>query len=457
MGIHSLTGKEIADIVKGVFVKDAHNNFTDISTDSRNILSTELFIPLIGESFDGHNFITGVIEKGIKGVITQKDFVTDLDITIIKVNDTLKAYQALATYFRIKLNTFVIGITGSSGKTSTKEIAYAFFSQFFDTYKSQANFNNEVGVPLNLLNLKENHQIAIIEMGMRGLKQIEELANIARPNAGIITGIGSAHIELLGSVENIALAKWELAEYLNTQKERTYLAIPAYDPQLSELAKSYPQDKIFTIDLQKNENAHFYLIADWIENNKQFFSYYDNISKKELKASISVLGKHQISNTLLCIALAKCLNIQLPHFIAIDFENLSGRSEIFKINKATITNDSYNANPESMKAAIESFLDSHLKEENILVIGEMRELGSHSIKYHSEIGNFCQKFNFKEIIIIAENAKPIYSTYNKNNSRFFADNQLATEHLKNFLNQNVNIFFKASRGAKLEEIIEGLK
>lgn len=456
MSNYNLSVNELLNIVGGQLKGNKNNSFNYFSTDSRNIKSNDLFIALSGEKFNGHNFIKDVISKGVKGFIIQEEVsIDDEELTFIKVENSLKAYQNIANYVRKKLNPFVIGITGSSGKTSTKEIAYSFFSQFYNTFKSEANYNNEIGVPLSLLNMNENNKVSIIEMGMRGKGQIQELADIAEPNAGIITGIGTAHIELLGSVEDIADAKWELSE--NLLKTNSYLSIPLYDKHLVRLSKNYPKDKLLTIDLEKNDNASFYLLNSWIENDKQYFSYFDNISKKEHKASLSVYGKHQISNALLVISLSKALNIELPEFIDLSFENLSGRTETFKINKATIVNDSYNANPESMKAAIETFLDFYKNKENILVIGEMRELGDKSSFYHQEIGNFLKNFSFKELIVINKNAENIFKSYNKDNSVFFEDNSSAGNYLKKYLSEGVNIFFKASRGAKLEEVISVLK
>lgn len=450
-----LNNDEILKVVDGVLLSNSNNIFNGVSTDSRNIKPDELFVALSGEKFDGHNFINDLINKDIKGFIVEKDIeITNDNITVIKVENTLKAYQKIANLVRHKLNSFVIGITGSSGKTSTKEIAYAFFKQFQNTYKSEANFNNEIGVPLTLLKLKEENKIAIVEMGMRGKKQIEELAFIAEPDAGIITGIGSAHIELLGSVEDIALAKWELAEFLKSKNR--FLTIPIYDKQLEKLSTQYPKDKLLTIDLQKNENASFYLTEFWIENYKQYFKYFDNIKKKEHAACLSVFGKHQISNALLVISLSIATNIELPEFIDLSFENLSGRTETFNIQQATIVNDSYNANPESMKAAIETFLDVYKNKNNILVIGEMRELGNNALKYHQEIGEFCRQFDFNELVVIGKNAEEIFKSYSRNNAMFFEDNISAGNYLKQYLNNDFNIFLKASRGAKLEEVIRTL-
>lgn len=457
MSNYILTVNEILEAVKTKDIKGSLNNsFTAVSTDSRTVKDTGLFVALSGEKFNGHNFINDVISKGVKGFIVEKDIdIQNNDLSFIKVENSLKAYQDTANYLRKKLNPFVIGITGSSGKTSTKEIAYAFFKYFFNTFKSEANYNNEIGVPLSLLSLNPENKIAIIEMGMRGKGQIQELAEIAEPDAGIITGIGTAHIELLGSVENIAQAKWELAE--NLHKRNGFLSIPIYDKHLIKLSQNYNKDKLITIDIEKNENADFYLIHSWIENDKQYFTYFNNINKKEYKACLSVYGKHQISNALLVISLSKALNIELPDFLDLSFENLSGRTETFKIENTTIVNDSYNANPESMKAAIETFLDFYKEKENVLVIGEMRELGDKADFYHKEIGEFCKKFAFKELVVINENAKEVFKNYGKDNSKFFEDNISAGNYLKKYLNNQINIFFKASRGAKLEEVIQVLK
>lgn len=453
--------EEVLNTTNGKLLEKNKAHFTNISTDSREIKNDELFIPLVGESFNGHKFVDSVFSKGAGASLIQKgeSYEKTDKQTIIEVENTLKAYQQLGNYVRKKLNPFVIGITGSSGKTSTKEIAYAFFNQFLPTYKSEANFNNEIGVPRTLLQLTEEHKVAIVEMGMRGKGQIEELALIAEPDAGIITGIGSAHIELLGSKQGIAEAKWELAEFLNSKNK--FLTIPIYDNYLKDLSEKYNQENLLKIDLNENSKADLTLVKAWVEDNKQYFTYKDNQTGKTHNACLSVLGKHQISNALLVLSLGKILNIKYPDFIDLSFENLSGRSESIKIGQANFLNDSYNANPESMKAGIETFLDT-TKGQKILVIGEMRELGEHAYREHYEIGEFCTKLNFGKLVVIGENAIGIKEGFLKNNGNsdklvFCADNKEAAEYLKNYLNTDSNIFLKASRGAKLEEIISYLK
>jgi UDP-N-acetylmuramoyl-tripeptide--D-alanyl-D-alanine ligase len=453
---------KILEITSGKLIQKGHELFTNVTTDSRVASSGELFVPLSGENFNGHKFINIAFEKGASGTLVKSGEKLELieGKTYIEVKDTLKAYQTIATYVRRKLNPFVIGITGSSGKTSTKEIAFAFFSQFFPTFKSEANFNNEIGVPQTLLKLTEEHKVAIVEMGMRGRGQIAELAEIAEPDAGIITGVGSAHIELLGSRQEIAKAKWELASFL--QKSGGTLVIPAYDHNLTELSQNYPQDKILLINLQKDEKSPLLLEKHWVENDRQYFEFFDKTTGKKHIAFLSVLGKHQISNSLLVLALGKILKIEYPDVIDLSFENLSGRSETIKIGKAKILNDAYNANPESMKAAIETFISISSLLPKILVLGEMRELGTHSRLEHLEIGRFCSGLDIEKLVVINESAAGIRDGFlekSKNSEKivFCKDNKEAAEYLKKYINSEVEILLKASRGARLEEVVSCLE
>lgn len=451
--------EQVLKATNGKLIASGPDHFNNISTDSRTINVGEIFVPLTGENFNGHKFIKMALEKGATAVLVQKgeNYQLESGKTFIEVGNTLKAYQAIATFVRNKFNPFVIGITGSSGKTSTKEIANAFLKQIFSTIKSEANFNNEIGVPQTLLKLAPENKVAIIEMGMRGRGQIKELAEIARPNAGIITGIGSAHIEILGSKLEIALAKWELAKYL--KESGGTLIVPAYDHNLVKLAEDFPSGRIIRINLVADNYSTLILDKSWIENEKQYFSFFDRAFQTKHSACLSVMGKHQISNALLVLALGKLLKISYPDFIDLSFENLSGRSEILKIGSAKIINDSYNANPESMKAAIETFISITPDYKKILVLGEMRELGDHAREEHLAIGKFCSGLNIEKLIVIGENALGIkegFETDSQNPDKlvFCKNNKEAAGYLKQFIDSDIEILFKASRGAKLEEILE---
>lgn len=451
--IENITINEIIDITNGKILNLSPTSFSNFSTDSRYIEENTFFVPLIGENFDGHNFIDLAFEKGATGCFVQKNksFNITRGKTIIEVENTLEAYQKVANYIRKKINPFVIGITGSSGKTSTKELAYAFFSKFFKTHKTVANFNNEIGVPKTLLEMTEDTKVAIIEMGMRGFGQIEELVKIALPDFGIITGVGTAHIELLGSKEGIAKAKWEIES--NCKK----LAIPAYDEELMKLASDISSIRLSKINLEKDSDSILYMTKSWFENEKQYFEFFDTLTGKLHTVLLSVAGKHQISNALLVLVVAKELGIEYPDFIDMTFENLAGRSEEILIKDLKIINDSYNANLESMKASIDTFFSMPSEKPKILVLGEMRELGEYANKYHFELGEFCAKFNMKELIVIGLNAKEIKNAFelnSKNQVSFFENNILAGNYIKEkYLSQKLDFLFKASRGAKLEEVI----
>ncbi|GIW23040.1 MAG: UDP-N-acetylmuramoyl-tripeptide--D-alanyl-D-alanine ligase [Candidatus Sericytochromatia bacterium] len=447
--------KEIINITNGIGFDICDKSVFNISTDTRTINKGDLFIPIKGENFDGHDFINQAFEKGAIASLCNKD--KDIKLkNVIFVNDTLKAYQEIAKYILRKVNPKVIGITGSSGKTSTKELAYSLFKNYFKTLKTEGNFNNQIGLPYTLTKLNEEHEITILEMGMRGLNQIKELTEIAPPNYGIITGIGTAHIEILGSQENIAIAKWELAQAI--QANNGYLAIPYYDKFLLKLSESFKdKNKLFFINLQKDEHSSIYLINSWVEENKQYFTFKNRISDRKHIAFMSVLGQHQISNALLVIAISNAFEISLPNTIDLTFENLFGRNEYIKVSNSLIVNDSYNANPESMKAGIKTFLENNKDSKNILVLGEMKELGNFSKDLHKEIGLFCSKFsNIEKLIVVGENAKYILDGYSKDNYIFFDKKEDCINFLNNLLDKSYNIYFKASRGAKLEDIINNL-
>jgi UDP-N-acetylmuramoyl-tripeptide--D-alanyl-D-alanine ligase len=452
---NGLSLKEIENITNGIGIKLSDINIFDISTDTRNITKNSLFIPLKGENFDGHEFINQAFEKGALASLCSKEKNIDSE-NIILVNNTLKAYQEIGKYILKKVNPKVIAITGSNGKTSTKELAYALFSKYFLTLKTEGNFNNQIGLPHTLIKLNEKHQLAILEMGMRGLNQITELTEIANPDYGIITGIGTAHIEILGSKKNIALAKWELAQAI--EKNNGYLSIPYYDNYLLELSNSFKnKKKLAYINLNKDNYSTIYLIESWVENDKQYFTFKNRSTDKEHTAFMTILGKHQISNALLVLSLANFLEIDLPEIIDLTFENLFGRNEYIHIGNSVIINDSYNANPESMKAGIETFLINNINSKNILVLGEMKELGIFSEDFHKEIGIFCSKFeNINKLIVVGENSKNILNGYHKDNFLFFENKKDVISFLEDIINDEYKIYFKASRGAKLEDIINSL-
>ena len=209
---------EIVEVVKGKLLSGKDNTiFSGISTDSRNIKEGDLFVPLKGERFDGHDYVKESLAKGALGAVVEKDFKVDDEKAIIKVDDTLKALRLIATFYRSKFNIPFVGITGSVGKTSTKEMVWGVLSKKFNVLKNQGNFNNEIGVPLTVFRLESFHEAALVEMGMNYLGDISRLTSIVKPDIAIVSNIGVYHIENLGSKKNILRAKMEILEGLNSK------------------------------------------------------------------------------------------------------------------------------------------------------------------------------------------------------------------------------------------------
>ena len=470
-----LTISEILTKTNGKLVQGlGTQKINSISTDSRTIGKGAIFIPLSGANFDGHNFVYNAFQKGAQAVLGNKEKIPEIISQlnklgikhanplppVILVQDTLIAYQEIARFVRSKINPTVIGITGSSGKTSTKEYLYTLLSQFHPTLKSEANFNNEIGVPKTLLALEPDHKFAIIEMAMRAKGEIDALAKIADPDIGIITNIGSAHLGKLGSKEAIAEAKWELAEYL--KNKNAPLILNGDDAFLVEKARDYPADKVYFTSIDKdNQDAHIVMLDSCKKDGRQYLKYLHRPSSKTGTVIISNFGDHHISNALQAVLAGINLNLPLKDVIDLTSSAIAGRNEIINLNNIIIINDAYNANPESMRAAIGTFCQSY-PGRKILLLGEMKELGEESDSLHFQLGEFCAGLPINILCVVGKAALKIIegaisSKFNIMNVYSFPDNESAAEELHSIVNEGDFMFFKASRDVKLEEVIEKLK
>ena len=414
-----------------------------ISTDTRTIEYTDLFLPLSGENFDGHDFIDKAVEKGARGFFTAKKEITNPDAKIILyAEDPLKAYLRLARYCRRKYNPVTIAITGSSGKTTTKEMMASVMEQGFRTHKSKLNHNNEIGMAETILSMPENTEVLVLEMGMRARGEIELLSKYAEPDIGVIVNTGAAHIGRLGSVENIARAKCEIGAYLHEEG-----VLIAKNSDLIKKFNTYKGKTIYT----GLDSPYLEILDRKIDSS--VFSY------RGKRFKLNVEGDYNIENALFVIEAAIQFGMQYEK-VAKGLENYSPigqRWEIQSIKGLKIINDSYNANPDSMKAAIKAFLSLY-GGKKALVLGNMGELGKDEIKYHEEIGEFIKE-NAKEkvtIITIGELARHIGE---KTGLDFvnFSKNEDAAKYILENIPESTTILFKASRSMKFEQIIEELK
>ncbi|WP_288262589.1 UDP-N-acetylmuramoyl-tripeptide--D-alanyl-D-alanine ligase [uncultured Prochlorococcus sp.] len=428
-------------------------NFKNISIDSRTLLKNDLFIAIEGNNFDGHDFLPEVLKKGVKSVVIKQGMEKLLpsNFPFWVVNDTLEAFQKLTLLKRKKLNIPLVAITGSVGKTTTKEMIGEVLKKLGKINLSHANFNNEIGVGLTILATDKEDKVLVLEMGMRGLGQIENLSKYSEPDIAIITNIGTAHIGLLGSKKNITYAKCEITKFLNPNG---VVIIPANDHFLAKTLKEYWRGRVIKVELLNIENWKRNSNKD---NNLQglYNPTKNTILIEEKIFKISFDGFHNASNFLFAYAVAKELKIDFASFNKFDFAILEGRNKILKSVKTTIYDESYNASPESVKACIKNLLEK--PRNHFFIFASMKELGNESARYHKEIFNLINNSDIKKCLFICDKDNEIfYSNYLKDKKKFLVFNNIrdVPEEINKFTKKGDSILIKGSRYWQLEKIIK---
>ncbi len=428
-------------------------DFKNISIDSRTCSKDDLFIAIKGKNFDGHSFLPEVLNKGVKSVVIEKGMQKLLpsDFPFWVVNDTLEAFQKLTLLKRKKLNIPLVAITGSVGKTTTKEMIGVVLKKLGKIKLSHANFNNEIGVGLTILETNIEDKVLVLEMGMRGLGQIENLSKYSEPDIAIITNIGTAHIGLLGSKKNITYAKCEISKFLNP---KGVVIIPANDLLLEETLKEYWKGKVIKVELLNIENQN-----DSFRKDDNLRGFYDPSNRTILieknTFQISFEGFHNASNFLFAYAVAKELGIDFAIFNKFDFPSLNGRNKVLKSVKTTIYDESYNASPESVKACIKNLLEK--PKNQFFIFGSMQELGEESEKYHKEIFKLINNSDIEKCLFICDKKnEKIYSNYLKDKKKFLVLNSAkdVPKEINKSTKKGDSILIKGSRCWQLEKIIE---
>ena len=407
----------------------------NVVMDSRKVIEGSLFFAIN----NGNSYVKDVLDKGASLVIADN---TDIkDKRVIKVTDTIATMQDLATKYRNKLDIQVVGITGSNGKTTTKDIVYSLLSVKAKTLKTEGNYNNHIGLPYTLLNVTDEEKFVVLEMGMSSLGEIRRLGEISSPNYAIITNIGDSHIEFLKTRDNVFKAKTELLEFVD--KKNTFVC--GDDEYLGKL-------DVNKVGFNGN-NTHKIESYDFSNKGSKFI-----LDGKEYE--MSLLGKHNISNTSIAIELAKKIGLT-------DEEIQKGLKEIkisnmrfqeIKIGNDIYINDAYNASPMSMKAAIDTLNEIYNDKYKIAILGDMLELGENEVDYHMDVLNYLLDKKIKLIYLYGERMKKAYDIFMKNKSEeyrfwYYPTKEGIVESLKNIKMDKV-ILLKASRGIKLEEIIK---
>ncbi len=450
--------KDILKVTNGKMLIGDENLVCDsFSKDTRTIQNGDIYIGIKGENFDGNKFWKQALDNGAVGVIIQdvevstEELEAYKDKTVIKVEDTLNALYEIAKYKRSLYDIPVVAITGSVGKTSTKDIIASVVSTKYKTLKTEGNNNNNIGLPLTILKLK-GHEALVVEMGMNHFGEISLLTDIAKPTLAVITNIGTSHIGNLGSRENILKAKLEILEGMKIPK-----IIINNDNDLLHNWYNENSEKleIHTFGIENNSEVMGQNIK-MKEESSEFTAVTDS---KETNIKVPVGGEHFVYNALCAMTVGKVLNISVDKikYGIESFELTKKRMDIKKLeNGAIIINDAYNASFESMKVSLE-FLANHTGERKIAVLGDMFELGEYSEELHRKVGKEVVKNNIDMLICAGENAKYIIEEAKKSGkieTYFMHNNEEIVEKLSQELRNGDVVLVKASNGMKFFEICQ---
>lgn len=446
-----LTAKEILQATGGSLIcGDLDISFEGITTDSRATSGGKLFIPLVGDKFDAHDFINAAFDMGAGAVLTHKDTEPMIGRTLIKVKDTRIALGDIARFYKQKYNVPTVSVTGSVGKTTTKDMLYAVVSRKYKALKTPGNFNNDIGLPLTVFMLEKEHEAAVLEMGMNHFGEIDYLASIAQPDIAVITNIGMSHIENLGSREGIFKAKTEVLKYLD---EKKLLVVNGDDDYLSTLKRNAkcrvvyyginnPQNDVYAKDID-DKGAEGIAFTAVIDNN-------------EYRVQVNNAGVHNVYNALAAICVGIELNIPIEECIKgiYNCEYTAMRMAITKEKGMTIINDCYNASPDSIRAAL-NVLSSINAKRRVAVLGDVLEMGDFAVKAHYELGKSVVENSVDILVTAGENAAEIArGAKDLGMKKVFSFAK--TLEAKNFCAKTVAegdaVLIKASRGMHFEDI-----
>lgn len=459
--------RELIKTVSGKIIQgDQDCLVSRISIDSRTLIPGDLFFAIIGPSFDGHDFVIEAFKKGAVGVVVCKGASTllqneqiDKDKIILEVKDTLSALQDWSKHYKDKFKTFNICITGSNGKTTTKEIIAHILSQEFPLLKTSGNYNNEIGIPLTLLGLNKSHKLLVAEMGMRGLGEIKTLTNFIPPDFAVITNIGEAHIGLLGSRDNIFKAKSELLQSLNKDGKAI---INRDDPYFFKMLEIVKDKKVYTFGIENRSDIMARNIRMVSDKGIRFTLEVQNDKSREIY--FPLLGRYNIYNALAAVAVAFALGIELDLIERglSSFKPLDLHMQLSNFyNDIKILNDSYNASPLSVKSALETLAEVAQNNRKIAILGDMLELGERTDFYHREIGKEVAKLSIDILITVGQGGKIIAQSSKEEGmaeERVFSfeknEKINLTKKLLNLIKPGNFVLLKGSREMKMEEILE---
>jgi len=460
LGLSELRLVKNAEIING---GESVNKFSGVSIDSRSCRKNDLFIAIRGERFDGHDFVLQAVERGIKCAVVKKKWYKNLSeksrrslkkTCVVLVSDTITALGEIASLYRRKFAIPVIGIGGSNGKTTTKDLIAAVLAGSYSVLKTEGNYNNHIGVPLTLFRLRSHHEIAVIELGINRHGEMTYLAEIAQPQFAVITNIGREHMEYLGRVKEIARAEAELVNYI----KRVYGTFikNTDDSHVNKMGRSL-RIKKFTYGSAGRPDVKGRLVR-----MRRFFpeiqiTYRHNI----ININLNIAGYQGYQSALSAAATGIYFDVPLKTVkqILSEFQTcLTGRNNLLNINGTWIIDDTYNSNPDSVTGALNNLKLYNTSGEKYIVLGDMLELGKYSAREHKAIGRLIRKLRFRNLFTFGNEAYNIFKgAKGIENNFYFTDKKLLAEVLKSMIRKNDLVLVKGSRKMQMEDIIMELK
>jgi len=509
-----ITIAKILECTKGTLLKGEETVVVKgFSVNSNKINNGDMFIPTIGERTNGHKYIDSALNNGAVATLTSEDIKNYIDGKVyIKVNDTLKAFQDIAAYMREQLPLPVVGVTGSVGKTTTKEMIAAALGIGRNTFKTEGNMNSQIGLSMMMTKLEKEHTAAVIEMGVSEPDEMDNLSRIAKPDFYVMTNIGVSHIGQFGSKENILKEKANIINGFEIENSKSFaydlkdincLFVNGDDEQLRKIAdyKKYLNEKNAEDDNAQNVTAQSSTVEDSIVDEvdcplsdktkkaleKTKVITYGIDSKCDFRAVnimtvkgqvhfdvayrdkmehiiLNVLGRHNIYNALVAIAVARCFNIKpIDSKIGLfEYEPMAMRGTIEEHKGIKIIDDTYNASPDSMKSGVDVLLAVEGVEKRVAVLADILELGEKSYECHYEVGEYLTKKKIDEVVVIGKEAKAIEEAIKNDKecsivTHSFDSNEEANAYLDGILGEKVAVLIKGSRGMHTDEIVEHIK
>lgn len=459
-----LGSSEILEVqhVQSEELDGAPRTFTGVSIDSRNVVAGNLFLAIRGERLDGHNFLSNAIKAGAKAIIVEEkwasmnpSFLKALPVAKLVVKDSTKALGELARNHRRRFRIPVLAIAGSNGKTTTKEMIRTVLGQKFEVLATEGNLNNQIGVPLTLLRLESRHNVAVVEIGTNHPGEIKYLCSVLEPTHGLITNIGREHLEFFRSLDGVAKAELELFEWLKTYRPGGIVFLNRDDAALSKKARSYRNAVTFGFSRKELDVRG----AELHIGKNATAGFMVQTKKGRIDVSLSVPGVHNAHNALAAVAVAVSLNVPAAKIQRglESFAPASKRMESFRIDGFTVLNDTYNSNPDSVRAALETLQAMNATGKKIAVLADMLELGKASEQEHRAVAALVKAAGVDYLLTYGPLSKATHDASTVHYKIHYEQKNILSEYLAELLAAGDIVLIKGSRGMKMEDVVTFLK